>query len=906
MSLTVALNSALSGLRVNERTISLISNNIANANTDGYSRQELELSPIIINGQGSGVKAEAVTRKVDEFLLAAIHGQNAKVGYGETIKDYYDQIQILLGEPGSTNSLDEHVENFFNDVQLMAETPERTSGRAAVVESGANLARELSNLADNLEELRFQADREIDNAVKEVNSILEELYVTNEALIDAQTYGNPTPELLDERDQLLEDLSRHIDVRAFPRDDGTVHIYAGQGLSLLDEALGQLQYDKINDPTLLIDDGELRPIQLQSYTFEGNPIGTPTNIVSGGLSSTIESRFDSGELKGLLDMRDNIIPAMLEQIDNIAATLRDEVNKLHNQGTGYPAATELNGTGFYAASERSEWTGSVMIAAMNTDGTPVLSNYEDETSGMRPLTLDLESLYSGANIGEPDLQTIVDEINNHYGVPQNRLKVGNLNNIEMALVSDDVPGNTGLLEFDFDMENISGTDSEVWINSVFVRDDTGTDITSLTDTLPAITLANAGTFTTTANSNIVTVTASAPHGLVEGDILKLDDPGVAIDGIPGSDFNQYFSITNVTEFGFDILVATDAVAGGSTDVIGQTAAPPYDTIAAGESKRLQQQGTLVADVSANNTSSYYDFLISYAVREPDGTMSFTQARYRVQSPEADTMNDRIPAIEVLSGSGEIIQPQDRSPVLRAMLVDENGDELPKSNGEYGDQSGYLKLESLRPGVTIAIDEMDSAHNGLSTDVPPRPGTGRGFSHHFELNNFFQSNQLGQTGDVVKNSAYNMAVEARLREDPSLISTGRLQLSNQPADSSLDPLYTYERFSGDQSIIQEIAELGQRNISFDAAGGLPDSNLTFNAYAAEMLGYMSANGISANISYQNQQTLLDGYLERSQAISGVNLDEELANTIIYQNAYTASARMISVADELMQEILGVLN
>ena len=134
MSLTLALNTALSGLQVNQRTMALISNNIANANTEGYSRQTYNLSSVEVEGVGAGVRIEEVTRKVDKYLQASIYRQAGNVGYSDSIHEYYESLQILLGDPALGNSIDEHIEIFFNDLQQMAETPELSSSRAAVVE----------------------------------------------------------------------------------------------------------------------------------------------------------------------------------------------------------------------------------------------------------------------------------------------------------------------------------------------------------------------------------------------------------------------------------------------------------------------------------------------------------------------------------------------------------------------------------------------------------------------------------------------------------------------------------------------------------------------------------------------------------------------------------------------------
>jgi flagellar hook-associated protein 1 len=153
MSLTLALNNALTGLKVNQRTMAVISHNIANANTEGYSRQVVDLGSLEIDGNGAGVRVEDVVRKIDQYLETSINRQTSSINYSSIINEYLERSQILLGEPGTQSSIDEQISTFFNSLQSMAETPERTSTRAAVIEAAATLAREISDLAYEFEQL---------------------------------------------------------------------------------------------------------------------------------------------------------------------------------------------------------------------------------------------------------------------------------------------------------------------------------------------------------------------------------------------------------------------------------------------------------------------------------------------------------------------------------------------------------------------------------------------------------------------------------------------------------------------------------------------------------------------------------------------------------------------------------
>jgi flagellar hook-associated protein 1 FlgK len=906
MSLTLALNNALTSLKVNQRTMAVISNNIANANTEGYSRQVVDLASVEIDGTGAGVRIEDIVRKVDEYLLATTYRQTSSVGKADVINDFMERSQILLGDPGNQTGIDAQIETFFNNLQSMAETPERTSTRASVVESAVNLAREVSSLADGIQTLRFRADTEIAEGVDDINNQLKKMAHLNEAIAHADAFGTSKATLFDQRDLALKKISEMMDVRTYQQENGVAHLYVGNGIPLLDESLYQISYDRINSVSTLLEDAEINPMMIyQVDSKTGVRTATrPLTLVGGGQSSEIIANFTNGRLAGLLELRDQTFTGMLEQVDMLASELRDQFNTVHNQGSGYPAASELTGTREIGVSERMAWSGAVQIAVLDIHGNPAPSAYADEDSDFRPLTLNLDTLYNGVTTGEPTTQVIINEINNHFGSPQPKLELGNFNQIQLALTSESMPTTTGFMSFDFDIENISGQYGDFWVSDVQILDDTATNITSVTDTMPAITLNTGNTFTTAAGSNLVTVATLGAHGLQIGDRVKLADPAVAVGGIAGASFDDYFVVQSVSSTGFVIQLPANATTTGTTSVAAQTAIPPYGTIDAGTKERVFANGSITANLGANTASSYYDVQVTMAVRQEDGTVANSVVNYRVLSPRPNTLNDRVSAQAVISGAAVIESSAASQGYLRAILVDAEGNELPTRDGEYGDQSGYLKLISLRPDeYNIAISELDSKQLGLPSDTPPRDGSNRGFSHFFELNNFFKSNQPIDTGDTVRNSALHMAVESRLREHPNWLSTGNLERSNQPADTTLDPLYTYERFSGDNSIAQQLAKLGVNAHDFGAAGGLSASTLTFNGYAGEMLGYMAALTTSASATLSDHSTLLKGYQERATAISGVNLDEELANTLIYQNAYSASAKMVSTTDELFKTLLG---
>lgn len=909
MTLELAINNALTGLNVNQRALSVVSQNISNANTEGYTRKQVDLSAVKLPGAevGAGVRVDDISRKVDTYLQRTFRSQTSQTSRSDEIRDVFDRIQLLLGEPGDVNTLDQFTNAFFNDLQTLADTPESVSLRETAVDSGILLARELSETATDLEDLRLQADTDLDQATNRLNELLADLDQANAAIANANALGNPISGLQDEQDQIIKQMSELLDVNVLRQDNNELYVFAGNGIPLLTESAYEVDYKAAFSQETFVEDSSVNPINVFRLDSSGERIQPPVELVSGGVQSEVTTRIKEGEIKALLDLRDSMIPDITAQLDEFAATFRDNFNAIHNDGSSFPGATELTGTREVRANEAYNWAGSVRIAALDGNGDPIRSPFPDEgDSGVRPLNLDLSNLDGGNGAGQPDVQTIIDEINDHFNPPTTKVRVGNLNNIQLSAITDNLPNSANNFEFDFDIDNISGLDSDVYVSGVQVLDDGGADITNVTSDRPSLPITQ---FQTTNLSSTVTVD-SANHGLQEGEVVFIEQPGGAINGIPASDFGQYFQVSNVTTNSFTIETTSSASSTGPAVPGGASVLPKYDTVEAGEKTRLRDEGTISADLSGNPASGFYDIVVDVGVLDEEGgapnDVETGTITYRVFNNTRNLMNDRFDNTAATGPNVERTVPSDNTPFLQAILVDENGNELPKSNGDYINQDGFVKLEARRDGVTIAIDELDSQQLGVTTTSPVQEGTNRGFSHFFELNNFFASNDPTQTGDTLENSAINLQVEERLQENASLISLGSLERTLQPADPEADPLYTYERRSASNDTIQNLAGLTDEVVSFDAVGGLAASEKTLSGYLSDILSTSASKAATSESQARDNQILLDGLNQRIDSFQGVNIDEELANTIIFQNSYNASARVITIVGEMFDSLLGAIN
>ncbi|MFN8972645.1 MAG: flagellar hook-associated protein FlgK [Alphaproteobacteria bacterium] len=901
--LGLSLSNAISGLRVNQRQISVLSHNIANVNTEGYSRQIVNQSAVYIDNIGSGVEIASITRRIDQYLQRAIIGQQGNTSRTEAIKEFGDRLQILLGEPGSESSIDEFITSFTSAFQNLAETPDKASFRSNALESAVLLAKEVSRLAYGVEDLRFEADREISQAVKNINNTIRELNTVNTGIIQASNTGNVGTDLLDSRDRLVNELSKYLDISVYYEENGQVNVLTSNGVALVDKVFHELRYSPASSADNFVQGQPSRPLQVVTLKADGTQTGAPIDLISVDENGVVSTKLTSGIFKGLQEVRDEILPEVLEQLDMLASRLRDTMNLIHNNGSSFPGRNSLTGTREVVSGDISEWSGSVRIAALKNDGQPVPAVYADESyTGFRPLTLNLSQLNAGQGAGRPDVQTIIDEINNHFGAPSFKAKLGAMNNIQIASQSDFLPnGADPNFRFDLDLENISNDNARVFVTGFTVLDAGSVNITNVTQGAPVLALDPANTFSTTLGSNNVLVQLAAPPTNVGvGSTIFLGPPAGPINGLTPAQLSGFFQVTSVS--GNTLGIQVTGAPATATGVVGDAVAyaqPPYDTVLAGDKRRTTNAGQLALDFSGNLASAFYDVSLNVAVVDKNNNIAQSTITYRINNNQQNMRNDRFDNTAMSAGSR--VPPNTSQPTLRAILVDADGNELPKLNGRYQSDVGVLKIVGNTDDIYIAIDELSSKHLGLSTGTTTT-ATQRQFSHYFGLNNFFVDPIAYNQTDTLKNSAVDLAVDPAIIANPNLISTGQLERQTQPANPSSPAQYTYVRYIGNNKTAQAIGGLASRVISFDSAGGLAQSQITLGTYAGEFLGRNASVAAAATGAYQNDEMLLNGYTERAKSISGVNLDEELANTITFQNAYAANAKVITTVNGLFDDLL----
>lgn len=360
MSLSLSLGSATSSLRAIQTQLALASSNIANADTDGYTVKSASKVSTATggNGIGTGTEIAAIISKVDANLLKSIVAATSDDAAASTTSDYLDRLGDVLGELSSSDtggdSLASSLADLVSALEELAATPESDTLKTQAVLGLVDTAASLRDTSAQVQSLRADADADIETAVATINQSLAAIHTMNTSITEARARGESTADLEDQRMVLVQQLSEQMDISYFTSSDGAMTIYSG-GEALLNSQVHELSYQASGTVT-----GEtVYPGGFDAITLNGKDI---------------TSSLKSGKLAALVELRDETLPAVQNQLDDLATALMDGLNTLHNQGSAVPPPQTLTGTtDGLAATDALSATGTLRVVIADQDGATVTS-----------------------------------------------------------------------------------------------------------------------------------------------------------------------------------------------------------------------------------------------------------------------------------------------------------------------------------------------------------------------------------------------------------------------------------------------------------------------------------------------------------------------------------------------------
>lgn len=320
MSLSVSLFNALSGLQVNQTALQVTSNNVANVNTPDYARKIHDQQNRVLGGVGAGVETAQIVRRIDQFLRRDLMQETTVMGNAEARADYLNRMQAMFGSLGNNNALGNSITDLATALENVANSPEVAAHRFDAVNEADEMAQYFKNMASQVQSLRTQADAEIASAVDIINKELGVIAELNAQIANNLVQNRPVGDLQDRRDVAVKSISQYLGVQEFTDATGQIRLFSKSGRSLVSGASAStLSYT-------------VTPYMTANETYPG----TISGITLNGTTTDLTTDITTGKLGALIEMRDTQLPAMTHQLDQLAAQMRDQVNRVHNRGANTP------------------------------------------------------------------------------------------------------------------------------------------------------------------------------------------------------------------------------------------------------------------------------------------------------------------------------------------------------------------------------------------------------------------------------------------------------------------------------------------------------------------------------------------------------------------------------------------
>ncbi len=311
MSISSALNIALSGLTVTGKRTEITSGNLANALTEGYGRQSVSLSAAVLGGFGSGVAVVSVDRASSPELTSARRIADGDLAGGQAELDALVRLERSLGAAGGEDTLAARIIAFEGALRQLAETPELAPRQVAAATAAREIASRLNQISSEGTRLRQTADADIARQVNEVNGALTKIARLNRQIQIFASSGRDTASLIDLRERLIDRVASIVPIREQMRANGVVELTTAQGLVLVDTRAREIEFtpSPIITAPMRYDAGAGALFGLTLNGIDITPGGPGSQAIAGGA------------LAGQFAIRDRIAPQVSDRADALAADL---------------------------------------------------------------------------------------------------------------------------------------------------------------------------------------------------------------------------------------------------------------------------------------------------------------------------------------------------------------------------------------------------------------------------------------------------------------------------------------------------------------------------------------------------------------------------------------------------------
>ncbi|MGL9616473.1 flagellar hook-associated protein FlgK [Bradyrhizobium sp. U531] len=339
MGLSSALASAMSGLRANQAALSIVSSNVANAQTPGYVAQSANQIEVTTGDFGSTAMTTGVSRELDTFVQNQLRTETGGGGYADQMANILKQLQSVYGTPGNSGTLETALNNFTTSLQALSTSSGASSAQTVALGAAQALATQLNVTTKGIQSLRSNVEQDLGTSAQAANAAMQQVATINSKLQGLSANDPSAATLMDQRDQAISTLSKYVDVRVTTDGSNQANIYTTTGIQLVGAGLAS-QFTFASA-------GAMSATSLYNTDPAKSGVGALNIVLPNGSKVDVVANnvVSSGQIAADLKLRDQTLVQAQNQIDQLAATMSSALSDKTTAGStvsGPPAGFDVD------------------------------------------------------------------------------------------------------------------------------------------------------------------------------------------------------------------------------------------------------------------------------------------------------------------------------------------------------------------------------------------------------------------------------------------------------------------------------------------------------------------------------------------------------------------------------------
>jgi flagellar hook-associated protein 1 FlgK len=409
MGLSSALATAMSGLSANQAALSIISSNVANAQTPGYVTQSTNQVEVSSGSFGSTVTTTGVNRALDVFVQNQLRTETSGGSYATQISNILGQLQSVYGTPGGAGTLETSLSSFTTALQSLSSNPGDSSAQSVALSAAQTLAQQLNTTTQGIQSLRTNVDQDIGSSAAQANTDMNQIAQLNTQLQGLTPTDPQAATLMDQRDGAINDLSKLVDIHVVTDSSNQTNIFTNSGIQLVGQGLASTF--NYSSPGALSATSLYNANPAQSGVGSLNiklPNGAQIDVVANNVVS-------SGQIAADLQLRDQTLVQAQTQVDQLAATLSSSLSDQTTAGT----AVTVPAAGFSVSTSNLQAGNTINLTYTNpttkTQQQISIVNVTDPTALPLKNGANANPLLVGINLTPPMTASVGTQLNAAIG-----------------------------------------------------------------------------------------------------------------------------------------------------------------------------------------------------------------------------------------------------------------------------------------------------------------------------------------------------------------------------------------------------------------------------------------------------------------------------------------------------------